>query len=100
MLRLTEQRRLLAETVRALANLVVGALVLGQFLAAEPSMALAAAGGVAWLSWWDSHWCASRGEPMLEIMALPFGIAAVVGVVLLLDWWGRRRERPSKPSHH
>lgn len=33
---------------------------------------------------------------MERILWLPTIIAAVVGVVALLDWWGRRRERHSR----
>jgi len=33
---------------------------------------------------------------MERILWLPTAIAVIVGIVVLLDWWGRRRDRQSR----
>ena len=34
-------------------------------------------------------------NPMLNALVIPYGILLVVSIFLLLDWYGRRRERRS-----
>ena len=33
---------------------------------------------------------------MVSVLLLPAAIAAIVGIVVLLDWWGWRKERQSR----
>ena len=35
-------------------------------------------------------------NPMINALLIPYGILLVVSIVLLLDWYGRRKERRSK----
>jgi hypothetical protein len=37
-------------------------------------------------------------DPLWRTLIVPYGIAAFVFVILLLDWYGRRKARRSKHS--
>jgi hypothetical protein len=45
--------------------------------------------------WWGSAW-RSKENDVERILWLPTAIAVIVGIVVLLDWLGRRKERQSR----
>jgi L-lactate permease len=64
-----QQRVALSATVRELANLVAAALVVGQ---------------------------SGKEAQMTNIVVMPGIILLFVAIVVLLDWWGERKERQSR----
>lgn len=98
MLRLDQSRRnALSEPLRDLANLVVGALTVGQFVGEQPpSVRLILFGAFGWL--FLVVWGIFRaGEAtMVNALILIYTIVIMSGIIVLLDWLDRRKDRQSK----
>jgi len=97
MLRFNRARRtVLSDTLRELANLVVAALVLGQFAGGRRSLLLIFGGMTAWVLLVGAALvCAPEGQQMADALIMVYGIILVAWIVVLLDWWGRRKARQS-----
>lgn len=98
MLRLSQNRRAaLSETLRDLANLVLGALTVGQFVGEQPpSVVLILFGAFSWvfLVAWGYFW--QEAAAMVNALILIYTIVVISGIVVLLDWLDRRKDRQSK----
>ena len=83
-------RARLSETFGDLANLIAGALIVGQFVGQPLSWRRAIAGVAAWLALigWS---LLLVGRTMDSVFLLIYGIVFVSGIIVLLDWIGRRK---------
>ena len=91
------RRTVLVETLRELANLVVGALVIGRIVGAEGrSIALMLSGISAWFLLVGVALLLA-GEPhVVDALVIIYGIIFGASIIALLDWLGRRQHRRSK----